>query len=199
VDTVANWAQRLHPAQHQPAGEPVLVLVPLGEVAPELLGALAARLGELLAAQVQVGAPLPVPASGLHPRRGQYLAPDLLRLLRQYLPAQADLALGVTELDLYAPRLNFVFGQAELGGKVGVISLARLRPGWYRQPPDPELLLLRALKEAVHELGHLRGAEHCPRPTCVMHFSHALADTDHKDYRPCPRCQAYYPLRRPGG
>lgn len=46
----------------------------------------------------------------------------------------------------------------------------------------------RALKEAVHELGHFYGFVHCVNPKCVMHFSNSLQDTDYKDSHFCPEC-----------
>jgi len=33
-----------------------------------------------------------------------------------------------------------------------------------------DLLKDRAIKEAMHELGHVFGLEHCSNPRCVMHF-----------------------------
>lgn len=46
----------------------------------------------------------------------------------------------------------------------------------------------RLIKEAVHELGHTLGLEHCADPCCVMHFSNRLADTDLKGDAYCTRC-----------
>jgi archaemetzincin len=48
---------------------------------------------------------------------------------------------------------------------------------------------MRALKEAVHELGHTLGLVHCPEAGCVMHFSNTLADTDCKSHRLCAMCE----------
>jgi archaemetzincin len=56
-------------------------------------------------------------------------------------------------------------------------------------PRDERLFSERTLKEAVHELGHTYGLEHCPDPTCVMHFSNRLGDTDVKSWEFCPKCQ----------
>ena len=54
-------------------------------------------------------------------------------------------------------------------------------------------MLLKQVKEAVHELGHTRGLGHCADPRCVMAFSNSLADTDRKGKEFCARCT--YKLR----
>jgi archaemetzincin len=46
------------------------------------------------------------------------------------------------------------------------------------------------VKEAVHELGHMFGLDHCSDLRCVMHFSNSLADTDRKGRDFCPSCRA---------
>ncbi|MHB1160836.1 MAG: hypothetical protein ACYC3V_10980 [Chloroflexota bacterium] len=48
------------------------------------------------------------------------------------------------------------------------------------------MVLRRAIKEAIHELGHTYGLEHCGDPLCVMHFSNTLMETDRKSDRFCP-------------
>ncbi len=83
-------------------------------------------------------------------------------------------------MDLTVPGLNFVFGLADPARGAAVISLARLYPEFYGQPRDPRRFKERAVKEAVHELGHLLGLGHCPDPACVMSFSNSLADTDRR-------------------
>lgn len=101
--------------------------------------------------------------------------------------------LAVTEEDLFAPELTFVFGEATLGGGWALVSTARLgeEPG---APSDPELVRRRVLTEAVHELGHLGGLQHCPRPECVMHPSRLVADVDVKSSHFCPDChQTLFP------
>ena len=87
------------------------------------------------------------------------------------------------------PGLNFVFGEADTLNGVALISLRRLREGFYGLPEDEGLLVERAIKEAVHELGHTYGLPHCGDPSCVMRFSNSLKDTDRKGRAFCPACR----------
>ncbi len=114
-----------------------------------------------------------LPAHAYNPARDQYNSTAILESLKPEL--ECDVVLGVVEADLYADNLNFVFGEAELLGRRAVISLARLRPEFYGLPPDSDLLKLRALKEAVHEIGHVLGLRHCPNE-CVMRFSNSIIE-----------------------
>ena len=84
-------------------------------------------------------------------------------------------------MDLYAPDLNFVFGEADERRGVAVFSTARLRLA----AESTDRLRRRAATEAIHELGHTFGLRHCSRPNCVMWFSNTLTETDRKDVRPC--------------
>ncbi|MHB1007373.1 MAG: archaemetzincin family Zn-dependent metalloprotease [Chloroflexota bacterium] len=162
-------------------------LRPLGRVGPDyVLERLARDVGEVFGVECQVNPALPLSDDALNPARRQYSSPWLLSHLRAVGAAEGTAVLGVVDEDLYVEGLNFVFGQAELPGQWAVISLCRLRG----QGVDAaETLYQRALKEAVHEIGHTVGLGHCPDPACVMHFSNTLADTDRKGHLPCTACQ----------
>jgi archaemetzincin len=120
-----------------------------------------------------------IPANAYNPRRSQYLAMPFLKLAHRY----QGIVLGVTNIDLYAEGLNFIFGQAELNGKACVISTYRL------EDTDKETFITRIVKEAVHEIGHVFGLEHCNNELCVMKFSNCIEDTDRKGKWYCRKCE----------
>lgn len=132
---------------------------------------------------------MPLPENGYNAGRQQYDSTILLRRVRQFArKSEADRTLGVTDVDLYAFGLNFVFGEAESSGRAAIISLHRLRPTFYGRPPNRLLFVERAVKEAVHEIGHTLGLKHCINRRCVMSFSNSILDTDRKQSVFCEKC-----------
>ena len=121
------------------------------------------------------------PEFAYNPARGQYHSTELLARLPEG-------ALGVAGVDLYIPILEFVFGEAQLGGRRAIISAFRLRQEFYGLPPDPALMVERAVKEALHEWGHAAGLRHCPRYDCAMHATHSIELLDLKGDGYCPAC-----------
>lgn len=117
-----------------------------------------------------------------------------LRLHRKILsdcfaiPSHAKRLLGVVDADLFVPGLNIVFGLAY--GNTAILALTRLKPEFYGEEKDELLFRKRALKEAIHELGHTFGLAHCPDKRCIMHFSNNLAETDIKGPGFCRVCSA---------
>ena len=166
-----------------------IALVPIGQVDEAILAVIGEGLREAFGRDYVIAAPLPHPDYAYDRRRGQYRSDDILARLRR-LELPAERWLGVVDVDLYTPGLNFVFGQATMGGPAAVIALPRLRQSFYGLPEDRVLFEERAVKEAVHELGHTYGLGHCPDPKCVMYFSNSLLDTDAKSRRFCSACRA---------
>ena len=166
-----------------------IILCPIGEVEGKVLDFLRKDLEKTFNCRVEKHAAIEMPAGVLNRVRKQYLAVPVLTKLHRLVPTDSqDRVLGVADVDLYAEGLVFVFGQAELGGSCAVISLTRLRQSYYSLPENEAHFLERANKEAVHELGHVFGLQHCPDTECVMHFSNSLMDTDKKQATFCARC-----------
>lgn len=132
---------------------------------------------------------LKLPSYAYHRIRRQYNSTLLLKYLATSKPKGYTKYLGVTDADLYAGWLNFVFGEAVLNREDAVISFHRLRPEFYGDTMDRRVFKARVVKEAVHELGHTFGLTHCVNPECVMHFSNSIMDTDVKKTQPCLNCQ----------
>lgn len=168
-------------------------LLPLGEIPGSTLESLVSPLQEIYRVPVVLHEPQGLPASSYDPIRHQYLSTPILKTLASFKASltTVERVLGIVGVDLYAADLNFVFGEADAKEGVAVISLARLRQKFYGLTPNEALFHQRAMKEAVHELGHTYNMGHCPDPLCVMHFSNSLADTDEKSGSFCEKCHPH--------
>jgi archaemetzincin len=133
---------------------------------------------------------LPVPDGAFDKARNQYRSDFILSTVHSYAENEKalDRVLGIVDVDVFVPELNFVFGEAECPGKAALISLWRLRPEFYGNASNVELLVERSTKEAVHELGHTLSLKHCSNPFCVMYFSNSIFETDRKQSLFCNKC-----------
>jgi archaemetzincin len=167
-------------------------IVGIGQVAPEVLNRIAQGLTRIYPETTAnvFAKPMELPPSALDKKRYQYNSTLILDKMRPHHARKPEIArvLGVVDVDIYSYGLNYVFGEAFTPGKVALISLWRLKPEFYGADEDLSLYDLRILKEAVHEVGHSLGLQHCSRSFCVMHFSNSIFDTDRKQSLFCDQC-----------
>ena len=168
----------------------VIYLAPHEEVETDIVDAIGAHVERALGCDVTTLPPAPTPTFAFDARRRQYSSSAILTWWAERRPAPSARLLAVTGMDLFIPMLTFLFGHAQLDGGLAVISLARLRPEAYGPFHDAALLLARARKEALHELGHTLGLTHCARPTCVMSLATTIHQVDQKSTDYCPDCGA---------
>jgi len=162
------------------------ILVPIGMIDKKLLELLAGILTKTFFITFSIAEPIDILEHAFNARRKQYYSTSILKTLRE--TYHAEKVLGIIDKDLFVPDLNFVFGEADIHGRVAVISITRLRQEFYGLPHDENVFFDRVVKEAVHELGHTYGLRHCSDHTCVMFFSNSLLDTERKSRSFCSRC-----------
>jgi archaemetzincin len=170
-------------AQPRPAA---IQLVPVGAVDAGDLQALAPSLQRSFGVPVEVGPRVAMEPDWHDPLTGQPRSAAFLSALAGRARPGAWV-LGVTEANLRGEGVGSVFGEADRGTQCAVVALARLREG---RGADPAVFVARLRAEAVHELSHLAGLDHCADPICVMFPSADIAETDRKGSEPCARCAA---------
>jgi archaemetzincin len=103
---------------------------------------------------------------------GRLSGPELLRHIDSVAGYQPSLWL--VEKEIFFPDAGVIFGCA--ARRAAILSRAGL---------DSETLV----KEAVHEVGHMMGLEHCTEP-CVMRISANFEEAREKPRGLCSRCRA---------
>lgn len=120
--------------------------------------------------------------------RAQFNSTKIISILSEKFQNFNGKVLGVISVDLFIPVLTYVFGEAQLGGKISVVSTFRLNEIAYGLPENRKLTEERLLKEATHELGHNFGLLHCENYLCVMHPSTSVEEVDLKTAKFCNIC-----------
>jgi archaemetzincin len=169
---------------------PKVALVPMGEVPQMALRVIAGNIAGCLRLAVTILPGEIPPAAAFDSHRRQFNAAILIQALESMGRDRDEKMLGVLAADLFLPIFTHVYGDARIGGRAGVVSLFRLQgrnglPHAYASDP---VILERAAKVALHELGHLFHLVHCPEPECLMHFSGDLEDLDRSPLYFCSSC-----------
>jgi len=168
----------------------IIALVPVGMVPAEHIALVEPSVANTFAADVVILSDLPLPADAHDRKRDQYLARAIIDVLVLRKRSDWSRLLGIVAEDLYAPHLNFVFGEADVERGIAVLSTARLRDEDHWNARVDVQFRRRVATEAIHELGHTYRLGHCANPRCVMWFSNTLSETDRKGTDFCAAHQA---------
>jgi archaemetzincin len=164
-------------------------IVPIGEVPADVKRHASAALRSVYDAEVTVADEQPIPEGAFDASRGQYRAEQFIEVTDR--AGRGEKNIAVTTEDIYYRRRNYVFGLAYLNGAGSVISTHRLRTssdGGVSNKPAAEVFEDRVRKEAVHEIGHTLGLDHCDNNRCVMSFSPTVREVDVKEEHLCGSC-----------
>ena len=168
-----------------------ILLQPIGALPEKVLTTLESELPRQFEnSKFVTGKTLALPNNAFDSGRNQYVSPRIINWIQKNCKdAIFEKVLGLCDVNAYTGRLNFVFGEAQFGGRIATVYLARLKEEFSRGIFDEGIFLQRVTKECIHELGHLFDLGHCKIPFCVMYFSNTLTDTDRKGKELCGGCK----------
>jgi archaemetzincin len=116
-----------------------ITLKAFGNIADEVMEKLKDRVGGIFHCPVEIEAGFGDLAEAYNPERKQYFSSKLLASLEK--SEREERVVGIADVDLYVPRLNFVFGEADVAAGTAIVSLCRLRQEYYGLAPDEALFL----------------------------------------------------------
>jgi archaemetzincin len=163
-------------------------VLPFGEVPEVALKVIAAHVLGYFNLDADILPRLEHPAYAYSANRNQYNAATILKNVESMESHDYLKVIGLLDVDLFVPILTHVFGEAKQGGNCAVISLYRLKTSSEGSMASESLLLERAAKVALHELGHLFNLVHCMDRRCLMHFSGGLQELDETPLYFCRYC-----------
>jgi predicted Zn-dependent protease len=186
-----------------------VTVVPVGKMDATEVEAALGRVSKALSRPVELRDAAALPKATEDPDRGQHDARALLVQLRSGLAslraaklvgaaaspsgppvtlATPDAAVFVTDVDLFAPRVESVIADAAAPLRSALVSVRRLRESFYRRKPDRERQRARLTKEILRAVGRARGLPECPDPSCAMSPTQTVLDVDRKAERLCSAC-----------
>ncbi|MFB3891931.1 MAG: archaemetzincin [Phycisphaerae bacterium] len=197
-----SFAQYIDSKPTVPQGRRSIIYIqPLGEFTPaqrKIVNRTADYMGRYFGLEVKIKddlelAIIPDSARRKHPQWGdkQILTGYVLnKVLKPLLPQDAAAYIAFTASDLWPGEgWNFVFGEASLAERVGVWSICRNGEP-EKSEADFRLCLLRTMKTATHETGHMFGMYHCTAYECNMCGSNNRDEADRRPIALCPQCTA---------
>ena len=174
------------PRKKPPA--PSIALTKMGRIPHTALRVIAANLQTLLATPVEMLPEMAIPEEAFQRHRGQYDAGLVLKYLARLSFPHHSRLLAITDVDLCTPIHTFVFGEAELGRNLAIVSDFRLKHLEDGAMAAEGTYYERLAKVALHEIAHTFSLYHCETPKCLMRFSYGLNHLDELDIFFCERC-----------
>lgn len=135
-------------------------LVPLGDVRSLGTQALIEYYRTTFGLEVQLLAPLPLESRAFDATRNEFIAEELIALMKRHLPELADdpsaVLIGLTEKEIFIrnSETREVFSYRE-SDRFAIISSARLKPALYQLSGKEELLRTRVRKMVSKNIGLL--------------------------------------------
>jgi archaemetzincin len=163
-------------------------LTKMGKIPQTVLRVIAANIQTLLAAPVEMLPEMAIPEEAFQRHRGQYDAGLVLKYLAGFSFPHHSRVLAVTDVDLCTPILTFVFGEAELGLTLAIVSDFRLKHREEGIMAAEGVYYERLAKIALHEIAHTFSLYHCETSKCLMQYSRGLRHLDELDIFLCERC-----------
>jgi len=167
-------------------------VVPLGNIPEIALQVIADHIASCFKLTTQILPPMEPPDDAFDERRLQYNAGIIIEAFESMHFGNHDMLIGVIDKDLFIPIFTHVFGEARQGGTCGLVSLFRLTKNSDGSTPPKSLIHERAVKVALHELGHLLDLLHCEHKRCLMHFSGGVDEVDEMSLDLCEYCSIYF-------
>jgi archaemetzincin len=165
-----------------------IALTKMGRMPQTVLRVIAANIQAMMEVPVEMLAAIAIPEEAFQRHRCQYDAGLVLKYLSRFSFPHHSRILAITDVDLCTPIHTFVFGEAELGLSLAIVSDFRLKHMEDGIMASEGIYYERLAKVALHEIAHTFSLYHCETPKCLMRFSHRLSHLDELDIFFCERC-----------
>jgi len=168
--------------------EPEIVLIMLSQIDADVTGLVRQKLANMFCRPVLVRYEISNLKYAYDAVRNQFISPRVLSRLRRLKKGRGDKIMAVTDVDMYSPGYDFVYGEADVQAGVATLSINRLLPETGDVSQKTDTVAERIIREATHEMGHLFGLGHCPNQKCVMRTCTCLAEVDEAQGGLCAGC-----------